>query len=71
MLDTCIIGSDGEDGVSIRWPNKWIFCDVTDGIYYISTIPDDVNTPQDIKFIKYDSTQLSEVCNLVNILLSQ
>jgi hypothetical protein len=60
VLQDCITGSDGMDGVSIRWPDFNLFCDVTEGVIYISTVSLLTQNLEDIKFSIYSHTQIKK-----------
>lgn len=73
LLNNCIIGSDCDDGICIRWPklNPRLFCYVTEGKYQISILPRKPYTLQDIKFEDYDLMQISTLCDKIAILLNK
>lgn len=61
-----LIGNDEEDGLSIRWPESRMFCDVTDGEIVISIIPLHVQSFYDIEKYSFKSDELNAICTLIN-----
>lgn len=71
LLNTCIIGTDGEDGISLQWPNSRLFCEIRDGVYIISVIPPLPYTIQDIKIVEYSPSDIKSVCDRIFALVCQ
>jgi hypothetical protein len=65
LLNTCIIGTDGEDRISLHWPNSRLFCEIRDGAYIISVIPPLPYTIQDIKIVEYSPSDIKSVCDRI------
>lgn len=55
-----LVGSDGQEGISIRWPVARLFCDVTDALIYISVVPPQPASYRDIHFDIYDYSRYKE-----------
>lgn len=64
LLDNSLIGTDGEEGISIRWPESRLFCNISDGKIYISVIPLEHAKLDDIKFDIYES--IIDACNKIS-----
>lgn len=59
----CLIGSDGADGMSIRWPSARLFCDVSEGgSIIVSYVSHHDNRVQNFLF---DANETTEVCDKV------
>lgn len=71
LLDGAIVGSDGTDGISIRWPDCKLFCDVTDQEIYISVVPNEPAKLEDLKFDIYRHIQVREACGKIANMLTK
>lgn len=61
MLHGALIGSDGEEGVSIRWPSCGLFCEIWDGLIHVSYVGIDGEVVRD----SFSSNEMDDVCERI------